>query len=366
LFLRKITARTCTSPVKLFVYPTVDCVKICGVAACEKTWERNMRAIRVENPGQNYRLVVADEPRPSPRGGEVLIKVAGAGLNRADLLQAKGQYPPPPGASSILGMEIAGEIVERASDVDAFNVGDAVCALVTGGGYAEFCTASVRCLLPVPKGMELLEASALPEALFTVWTNLLDSARLAPGETVLIHGGSSGIGTTAIQLCKALGHLVFATAGSPAKCAACERLGATRAINYTSEDFVDVTTKATGGRGIDVILDMVGGDYIGRNLRALAPLGRLVNIAFQKGGTAEVNFIPMLLKRLSFMATTLRGRSSEEKGRIRDALRERVWPLLEQGRIRPVVDRVFPLAEAQIAHERMAASAHIGKILLAV
>ena len=325
-----------------------------------------MRAIQVENPGPEYRLAMVEAPRPVPAAGEVLIKVAGAGLNRADLLQAKGQYPPPPGASLILGMEIAGEIVDRAADVHEFNVGEKVCALVTGGGYAEFCTASARCLLPLLGGMELLHAAALPEALFTVWTNLFDSARLSSGESVLIHGGSSGIGTMAIQLCAALGHTVYVTAGTPEKCAACERLGAVRAINYRNENFVDVTNDVTGGRGVDVILDMVGGDYVGRNLRALAPSGRLVNIAFQKGSTAEVNFAPMLLKRLSFMATTLRGRSVEEKGRIRNAVKESVWPLIERGQICPVIDEVFPLAEAQAAHRKMASSAHIGKILLSV
>ena len=325
-----------------------------------------MRAIQVENPGAEYRLTLTEAPRPTPAAGEVLIKVAGAGLNRADLLQAQRRYPPPEGASPILGMEVSGEVIECAAGVEEFKSGDKVCALVTGGGYAEFCPASVRCLLPVPREMELLHAAALPEALFTVWTNLVDSAHLAPGETVLIHGGSSGIGTTAIQLCTALGHTVYATAGSLEKCTACERLGATRAINYKSDDFVEAAMEATGGRGVDVILDMVGGDYIARNLRALAPRGRLVNIAFQKGATAEVNFAPMLLKRLSFMATTLRGRSIEEKGAVRDALRTCVWPLIEEDRIRLVIDHIFPLAEAQAAHDRMVSSAHIGKILLTV
>jgi putative PIG3 family NAD(P)H quinone oxidoreductase len=324
-----------------------------------------MRAIEVENPGRDYRLKIADAPRPAAAAGEVLIRVAGAGLNRADLLQAQGRYPPPKGASPVLGMEVSGEIVECTSGVDLLAVGDRVCALVTGGGYAEYCAASAQCVLPVPDRMELIPAAGLPEALFTVWTNLMDSARLAPGESLLVHGGSSGIGTTAIQLCDAFGHTVYATAGSPEKCAACERLGATRAINYKSEDFLAVVMETTAGRGVDVILDMVGGDYISRNLNALAPLGRLVNIAFQKGATAEVNFTPMLLKRLSFTATTLRGRSIEEKGRIRDALTRRAWPLVETARVRPVIDRVFPLAEAQAAHERLASSVHIGKILLA-
>ncbi|HEY6578391.1 MAG TPA: NAD(P)H-quinone oxidoreductase, partial [Rhizomicrobium sp.] len=241
---------------------------------------------------------------------------------------------------------------------------DRVCALLAGGGYAEFCTAPAGSLLPVPQGLDSVQAAALPEAYFTVWTNLMDAARLAPGESVLIHGGSSGIGTAAIQLCAALGHNVFATAGSAKKCAACERLGARRAIDYRAEDFVDAVGQATGGKGVDVILDMVGGDYIERNFRALARGGRLVNIAFQKGARAEVDFAPMLTRRLSFMATTLRGRSREEKTRIRDALREKVWPLLEAGRIGPVVDRFFSLGEAQAAHDRMRSGAHIGKILL--
>ena len=325
-----------------------------------------MHAIRIANRGPDYRLEIAEESRPVPGPDEVLIKVAAAGVNRADLLQARGRYPPPKGASPILGLEVSGEVVECGAEVSELKPGEKICALLAGGGYAQFCSASASCVLPVPSGVERLHAAALPEAHFTVWTNLMDSARLSEGETVLIHGGSSGIGTAAIQLCAALGHSVYVTAGTAEKCAACERLGATRAINYKSEDFVDVVMRATDGRGVDVILDMVGGDYVGRNLRALAPRGRLVNIAFQKGATAEVNFAPMLLKRLSFMATTLRGRSNPEKEQIRDALKARVWPMIASGRIRPVIDQVFPLAEAQAAHERMAASAHIGKILLAV
>ncbi|HEX4078650.1 MAG TPA: NAD(P)H-quinone oxidoreductase [Rhizomicrobium sp.] len=326
----------------------------------------NMRAIRVENPGPEYRLVLDETVRPVPGSGEVLIRVAAAGVNRADLLQAAGRYPPPPDASPILGMEVAGDIIECGEQVRECRVGDSVCALLPGGGYAEFCVAPATSVLPVPNRVAVKHAAALPEAYFTVWTNLMDSARLASGERVLIHGGSSGIGTAAIQLCSALGHDVFATAGSADKCAACEQLGARRAINYRNEDFVDVIEQATGGKGVDVILDMVGGDYIERNFRALARCGRLVNIAFQKGTRAEVNFAPMLLKRLSFLATTLRGRSNQEKNRIRDAVRARVWPLLETGRIRPVVDQQFPLSEAQAAHEKMRSSRHIGKILLAI
>jgi NADPH:quinone reductase len=323
-----------------------------------------MHAIKIENPGPDYRLVLETTERPAAGPGEVLIRVAAAGINRADLLQGQGRYPPPAGASPILGMEVSGEIAACGTGTKEFGAGQKVCALVAGGGYAEYCSAPAGSVLPVPEGLEVVEAAGLPEAHFTVWTNLIDSARLRPGETVLIHGGSSGIGTAAIQVCNALGHMVFATAGSAEKCAACERLGATRAINYREEDFVSVLEQATAGKGVDVILDMVGGDYIERNLRVLARQGRLVNIAFQKGTKAEVNFAPMLAKRLSFMATTLRGRSNEEKVRIRDAVQAHVWPLIAGRAIRPVIDRVFALAEAQEAHEKMREGHHTGKILL--
>ncbi len=323
-----------------------------------------MKAIRVENPGSGYKLVVGDIPRPAPGADDVLIKVAAAGLNRADIAQSMGLYPPPPGAPDTLGMEVSGEVVEIGSAVTEFGMGDKVCALVPGGGYAEYCVASSGCTLPVPAGVHLIDAAGLPEVHFTVWTNLMDSARLQPDESVLIHGGSSGIGTAAIQLCAARSHTVFTTAGNKEKCDACEVLGAARAINYRDEDFVGVIKEATGDKGVDVILDMVGGDYIERNFRTLARQGRLVNIAFQGGMTAQVNFGLMLMKRLSFMATTLRGRTIGEKTAIRDALAREVWPLIAAGRIKPVIDKVFPLAEAQAAHARMVQSAHIGKILL--
>ena len=323
-----------------------------------------MKAIHVENPGPDYRLVLTEIPRPSPGRGEVLIEVAAAGLNHADLHQAKGAYPPPAGAPDTLGMEISGCIVEAGEGVARFKAGDAVCALVAGGGYGEYCLASELCVLPVPKGVTLVQAAALPEVHFTVWTNLMDSARLKPGETVLIHGGSSGIGTAAIQLCAARGHKVFTTAGSKEKCAVCEQLGAARAIDYKTEDFVDVVKQMTDGKGVNVILDMVGGDYIERNYHAASIWGRIVNVAFMSGSRANVNFAIMLMKRLSHMATTLRGRSNEEKGAIRDALLREVWPLIDAGKIRPIVDSTFPLADAQKAHERMATSRHIGKILL--
>ncbi|MDE3114182.1 MAG: NAD(P)H-quinone oxidoreductase [Pseudomonadota bacterium] len=323
-----------------------------------------MTVIRIDNPGPDYRLLPTVIARPTPGRGEVLVKVAGAGVNRADIAQARGVYPPPPGAPATLGLEVSGIIAALGDGVTGHHIGEQVCALLTGGGYAEYCVAAIACLLPVPRDVPLIEAAALPEVYFTVWTNLMDAARLRPGESVLIHGGSSGIGTAAIQLCAALGHTVYATAGSAEKCAACEKLGATRAINYREEDFVEAIKSATGGKGVNVILDMVGGDYIEKNFRALAIGGRLVNIAFQGGMKAEVNFGLMLMKRLSFLATTLRARPNEEKVLIRDALLKTVWPLIGEGKIRPVIDRVLPLAEAQAAHTRMAGSGHIGKILL--
>jgi NADPH2:quinone reductase len=325
-----------------------------------------MKAIDVSAPGPHYQLRLSDIAQPQPKSGEVLIKVAAAGLNRADLIQAQGGYPPPPGAPATLGMEVSGEIAALGPEVRNLREGDKVCALLAGGGYAEYCAASAGSVLPIPRNVGLVEAAALPEVHFTVWTNLIDSARLRDGESVLVHGGSSGIGTAAIQLCAAMGHRVFATAGTQPKCDACRALGAARTINYRDEDFVEVIKSETGGRGVDVILDMVGGDYIQRNFSAAAVWGRVVNIAFQAGMTANVNFAGMLMKRLAFMATTLRARTEAEKRAIRDALAENVWPLLEAGKIKPVIDRIFPLADAGAAHQRMAGGEHIGKILLRV
>ena len=322
-----------------------------------------MKAIEVKNPGQGYALAVAEIPVPEPGAGEVLIKVAAAGLNRADLAQAMGAYPPPPGASTTLGMEVSGTIARLGANVTAWKEGDAVCALIPGGGYAEYAVSSEKTLLPVPKGVSLVDAAALPEVHFTVWTNVMDTARLKPGESVLVHGGSSGIGTAAIQMLHARGHKVFSTAASAEKCNAITKLGA-HAINYKEQDFVQIVKDATGGRGVDVILDMVGGDYIQRNMSAAALWGRIVNIAYQSGMQATVNFAPMLMKRLSLLATTLRARSNDEKGAIRDAVGREVWPLIEAGKVKPVVDHIYPLAEAQEAHKRMASSGHIGKILL--
>jgi len=325
-----------------------------------------MKAIAVDRPGAGYRLSLREIATPQPGPGQVLVAVAAAGLNNADLLQARGHYPPPPGAPDTLGMEVSGTVAALGEGVSGFAAGDKVCALLAGGGYAEFALASAACVLPVPDSVGLVEAAGLPEALFTAWTNIVDGARLKPGETLLVHGGSSGIGSLAIQVFAARGHAVFATAGSAEKCAACVALGARRAIDYKKEDFVEVIKAETAGRGVDVILDMVGGDYIQRNLKAAAVWGRVVNIAFQQGPRTEVDFTPLLVKRLALMASTLRSRTEAEKGAIRDAVRREVWPLVAAGRVKPVIDKVFPLGEAQAAHAAMAAGGHIGKILLAV
>lgn len=325
-----------------------------------------MKAIEVSAPGPHYELRLSEFAQPQPKSGEVLIKVAAAGLNRADLIQAQGGYPPPPGAPATLGMEVSGEIAALGPEVRNLREGDKVCALLGGGGYAEYCAVSAGSVLAVPRNVGLVEAAALPEVHFTVWTNLIDSARLKEGESVLVHGGSSGIGTAAIQLCSAMGHRVFATAGSKPKCDACKALGATRAINYRDEDFVEVIKSETGGRGVDVILDMVGGDYIQRNISALALEGRIVYIAFLRGAQAEVNFTPLMLKRGTITGSTLRARTVEQKGAIAAPLKRVVWPLLDQGKVKPVIHRTFPLADASEAHRLMESSAHIGKIVLEV
>ncbi|HWC62738.1 MAG TPA: NAD(P)H-quinone oxidoreductase [Rhizomicrobium sp.] len=323
-----------------------------------------MRAIRIEKPGPDYRLVLGETAKPVAGAGEILVKVAAAGLNRADLAQAEGRYPPPPGASPILGMEVSGIVEAWGDGVTDTRIGDPVCALIPGGGYAEYAVASASSSLPVPPSLDLIDAASFPEALFTVWTNLFDSARLKRGETVLVHGGGSGIGVNAIQLLAARGHEVFTTAGSDAKCKACLALGAKHAINYKTEDFVALVRQETQGRGVDVILDMVGGDYIARNMAAAAPWGRIVNIAYQQGSTVEINFLPVMLKRLSLMGSTLRNRSVAEKAAICAAIKREVWPLVERGRIKPVVEARLPLGEAGKAHALMAGSGHIGKILL--
>ena len=322
--------------------------------------------IEITAPGPPEVLKLARRPVVPPGAGEVLIRVAAAGVNRPDVHQRQGNYPPPPGASDIPGLEVAGEIVAVGEGVTEWRAGDSVCALVTGGGYAEYCLAPAPQCLPVPKGLTAVEAAGIPETFFTVWTNAFERGRLAAGETLLVHGGSSGIGTVAIQLGRAFGARVFATAGSPEKCAACATLGAERAINYRDEDFVAVVKEQTDGRGADVILDMVGGDYIPRNVDCLALEGRLVLIALQRGAKAELNFAALMFRRLTITGSSLRPRTVEQKGAIARALRERVWPLLESGQVRPVVHARFPLAEAAAAHRLMESSAHIGKIILVI
>jgi putative PIG3 family NAD(P)H quinone oxidoreductase len=326
-----------------------------------------MKAIQIRAPGADYRLDVETVPQPEPGPGQVAIAVAAAGLNNADLLQARGKYPPPPGASPILGMEVSGTIAGLGEGVGGLQVGDRICALLAGGGYAQAALADAGAVLPVPDGIDLVQAAGLPEAAFTAWTNVMDAGRLAPGESLLIHGGTSGIGSIAIQIFAARGHRILTTVGSEAKCQAARALGAACAINYRQEDFVAVAKAETGGKGVDVILDMVGGDYVQRNIEAAAFWGRIVNIAYQKGSRAEVDFRPVLTKRLTLAATTLRARTPVQKQAIRDALLEQVWPLLGAGgRLHPVIDRVFPLDQAQKAHETMAAGGHIGKILLSL
>ena len=325
-----------------------------------------MIAIEIRQPGEPDVLVPAERPTPVPADGEVLIKVAAAGVNRPDIFQRRGRYPPPPGASDIPGLEVAGTIEQVGANVDRFCVGDAVCALVAGGGYAEYCAAPAPQCLPVPRGLDMVAAAAIPETFCTVWANVFERGRLASGESLLVHGGTSGIGTTAIQLAGARGARVFATAGSPDKCAACERLGAERAINYRVDDFVAGVKDATGGRGVDVVLDMVGGDYFARNVDALATEGRLVEIATLSGVKAEVNIQTIMQRRLTITGSTLRARSVEDKGRIAAALHAAVWPLLESGTVKPIVFKTFPLSDAASAHRLMESSQHIGKIMLRI
>jgi putative PIG3 family NAD(P)H quinone oxidoreductase len=321
-------------------------------------------AIEISRPGDPDVLVPVERPRPAPASGEVLIKVAAAGVNRPDVFQRRGRYPPPPGASDIPGLEVAGVVEEVGAEVRDLHAGDAVCALVAGGGYAEYCAAPAPQCLPVPRGLDYVAAAAMPETFFTVWTNVFERGRLQANESILVHGGSSGIGTTAIQLARAYGARVFVTAGSAEKCAACERLGAERAINYREADFVAAVRQLTGERGVDVILDMVGGDYFARNLEALALEGRLVEIATLSGAKAELNIQTIMQRRLTVTGSTLRARPVADKGAIARALRVRVWPLVESGAVKPIVYATFPLRQAAEAHRLMESSAHIGKIVL--
>lgn len=325
-----------------------------------------MTYIRIERPGPPEVLVPDRMEVPAPGPGEVLIKVAAAGINRPDVLQREGGYPPPPGATNVPGLEVAGKIATVGAGVERWRVGDPVMALVSSGGYAEYCLAPAPQVLPIPPGLTPTEAGGIPETFFTVWTNVFERGRLGPGESFLVHGGSSGIGTTAIQLAHAFGATVFATVGNADKQRACEALGARRAIDYRSEDFVAVVKAGTGGQGVDVILDMVGGPYVERNLQALAVEGRLVQIAWLQGPKVQANFMQLMLKRLTWTGSTLRPRSIEQKGLIASALEARVWPLLAAGKVKPLIHATFPLREAAAAHRLMESSQHVGKIVLTV
>ena len=325
-----------------------------------------MRCVEIPKFGGPEVLTPAERPLPEPKAREILVKVAAAGVNRPDVLQRTGNYPVPPGASDLPGLEIAGEVVGCGPGVTLWKPGDKVCALVAGGGYAEYCVAPEVQALPVPTGLSPVQAASLPETFFTVWSNVYDRARLAPGESLLVQGGSSGIGVTAIQMACAMGNRVFATAGSDAKCAACLRLGAEQAINYRTQDFAAEIKTATGGKGVDVILDMVGGDYVPRELKCLADDGRLVFIAYLRGPKTELDINELMRRRLTMTGSTLRPRPVEFKGAIARSLRTKVWPLIEAGKIKPEIYRTFPLAEAREAHKLMESSQHIGKLVLVV
>ena len=320
-----------------------------------------MRAVEITQPGGPDVLKPADRPRPVPKENEILVKVAAAGVNRPDVLQRMGNYPVPPGASDIPGLEVAGEVVQAGK---MWKPGDKICALVAGGGYAEYCVVPEAQTLPIPKGLTPVQAASLPETFFTVWSNVYDRGKLAAGETLLVQGGSSGIGVTAIQMAAALGNRVFATAGSDEKCAACVRLGAAEAFNYKTQDFEKEILRATGGKGVNVILDMVGGDYVPRELKCVAEDGRLVFIAYLRGPKTELNIDTVMRRRLTITGSTLRPRPVEFKGAIAKSLRDRIWPLIESGRIKPEIYKTFPLEQAAEAHRLMESSQHIGKIVL--
>ena len=325
-----------------------------------------MRYVAMREPGPPDVLAIAEGPVPQPGPSDVLIRVRHAGVNRPDCIQRAGHYPPPPGASPIIGLEVAGTVVAIGANVVGWDVGDEVCALTPGGGYAEYCVAPAGHCLPLPSGLSLLEAASIPENAFTVWHNVFERGKLAAGETILVHGGTSGIGYTAIQYAKAFGARVIATVGSDDKAAFCRKIGADHAINYKTHDFVAEVATLTNKRGVEVILDMVGGDYIARNLRCIALEGRLVIIAFLHGSRVEVDWMPIMLKRLTVTGSTMRASPVERKVAIANALRERVWPLYASGRVMPVIHRVFPLADAAAAHALMESSQHVGKIMLDV
>ena len=325
-----------------------------------------MMAVDMAAPGGPEVLQPVRRPVPRPAAGEILIEVAAAGVNRPDLLQRRGLYPPPPGAPAIPGLEVAGTVAEVGDGVAGFAPGQAVCALLAGGGYAEYALAPAGQCLALPDGLSPIEAAAMPETLFTVWSNLFQRAYAREGETVLVHGGTSGIGTMAIALCGLFGIRILVTCGSDEKCRRAEQLGADLAINYRDQDFVAAVKEATGGAGVDMILDMVGGDYLPRNLQCLAEEGRHVSIAVQRGATAELNLAGLMMRRLTLTGSTLRARSVEFKSLLADEIARDVWPLVGEGRLRPVIDSVFPLAEAADAHRRMEAGDHVGKIVLRV
>jgi NADPH:quinone reductase len=325
-----------------------------------------MQVIEISRPGGPEVLLTATRPVPRPKPGEVLIRVAAAGVNRPDCLQRAGSYAPPPGASDLPGLEVAGTVAALGEGVTQWKIGDQVCALTPGGGYAQLCATPAGHCLPIPSGWSLLEAASLPETFFTVWINVFERARLAPGETLLVQGGSSGIGVAAIQMARAFGHRVFVTAGNAKKCAACEELGAERAINYRTEDFVEVVKQLTGGKGADVILDMVAGDYVPRELKCLATDGRMSLIAFLGGSKTSLDMSDILMRRLTITGSTLRPRTVEFKTSVAAALRAEVWPLIEAGKIRPVIYKVFPLAQAAAAHALIESGEHVGKIMLQV
>lgn len=325
-----------------------------------------MQAIEIVPTQAGGELHLTERKKPTPEAHQVLIEVYAAGVNRPDIMQRQGVYPPPPGASDIPGLEVAGVVIEAGENVSRWRVGDKVCALVTGGGYAQYCLASGNLCLPVPKGLSVVQAAALPETFFTVWSNVFDRGRLQAGETLLVHGGSSGIGTTAIQLASAFGASVYVTAGNEEKCRFCERLGASAAINYKEQDFVSAINALTDDKGINMVLDMIAGDYFPKNMKILAEEGRLLQIAIQQGAKSEINLWTVMMKRLLITGSTLRARSDEFKAAIARQLEKKVWPLIESGKIKPVIYQVLPLAEAEEAHRIMARSEHIGKLILQI
>lgn len=330
------------------------------------TLPAKMRAVEITSPGGPEVLQLTERPLPRPNPHEILVRVAAAGVNRPDMLQRQGLYAVPPGASDLPGLEISGTVAAVGAEVRMWKVGDEICALTHGGGYAEYCVVPEVQALPVPRGLSLIEAASLPETFFTVYSNVFDRGALKPGESFLVQGGSSGIGVTAIQMVAAMGNRVFATAGSDEKCAACVRLGAEKAFNYRTQDWAAELKTATGGKGVNVILDMVGGDYVPLELRSLAEEGRLVMIAFLRGARTEVDLNEIMRKRLQITGSTLRPRTVEFKGRVAASLRERIWPLIDAGKIKPVLFKTFPLAQAADAHRLMETSQHIGKIVLTV